>query len=294
MESQKDKIILDAAVIGTGMAGISAALTLAARGKKFKIFGNAGLSEKIEKAHVINNYPGLYGKTGSEFCLELKNQLKALKIEITEKRITNVYNMGKYFSLLSGMEQFDAKTIIISTGVDFGKPLLGEEQFLGRGVSYCATCDGMLYKGKTVVVLAYSKSEEKEAEFLLSICSKIFYVPMYKETVGIPASESLEIVRDVPKEIIGSLKAQKLVLADKTIEADCIFILRESIMPSALLQGLEMDGNHIAVDRKCCTNIPGCFAAGDVIGTPYQYAKAAGEGNIAAVSAAAYLDKADK
>ena len=294
MESQKDKIILDAAVIGTGMAGISAALTLAARGKKFSIFGNAGLSEKIEKAHVINNYPGLYGKTGAEFCLELKNQLKALKIEITEKRITNVYNMGKYFSLLSGMEQFDAKTIIISTGVDFGKPLLGEEQFLGRGVSYCATCDGMLYKGKTVVVLAYSKSEEKEAEFLLSICSKIFYVPMYKETVEIPASESLEIVRDVPKEIIGSLKAQKLVLADKTIEADCIFILRESIMPSALLQGLEMDGNHIAVDRKCCTNIPGCFAAGDVIGAPYQYAKAAGEGNIAAVSAAAYLDKADK
>ena len=294
MESQKDKIILDAAVIGTGMAGISAALTLAARGKKFSIFGNAGLSEKIEKAHVINNYPGLYGKTGAEFCLELKNQLKALKIEITEKRITNVYNMGKYFSLLSGMEQFDAKTIIISTGVDFGKPLLGEEQFLGRGVSYCATCDGMLYKGKTVVVLAYSKSEEKEAEFLLSICSKIFYVPMYKETVEIPASESLEIVRDVPKEIIGSLKAQKLVLADKTIEADCIFILRESIMPSALLQGLEMDGNHIAVDRKCCTNIPGCFAAGDVIGAPYQYAKAAGEGNIAAVSAAPYLDKADK
>ena len=294
MESQKDKIILDAAVIGTGMAGISAALTLAARGKKFKIFGNAGLSEKIEKAHVINNYPGLYGKTGAEFCLELKNQLKALKIEITEKRITNVYNMGKYFLLLSGMEQFDAKTIIISTGVDFGKPLPGEEQFLGRGVSYCATCDGMLYKGKTVVVLAYSKSEEKEAEFLLSICSKIFYVPMYKETVEIPASESLEIVRDIPKEIIGSLKAQKLVLADKTIEADCIFILRESIMPSALLQGLEMDGNHIAVDRKCCTNIHGCFAAGDVTGTPYQYAKAAGEGNIAAVSAAAYLDKADK
>ena len=294
MESQKNKVIFDAAIIGTGMAGISAALTLAARGKKFRIFGNAGLSEKIEKAHVINNYPGLYGKTGAEFCLELKKQLNAQKIEITEKRITNVYNMGKYFSLLSGMEQFDAKTVIISTGVDFGKPLPGEEQFLGRGVSYCATCDGMLYKGKNVAVLAYSKTEEKETEFLLSICSKVFYIPMYKETVEISSNEALEIVRDVPKEITGSLKAQKLVFANKTIEADCIFILRESIMPSALLQGLEMNGTHITVDRKCCTNIPGCFAAGDVTGTPYQYAKAAGEGNVAALSAVAYLDKSDK
>ena len=92
------------------------------------------------------------------------------------------------------------------------------------------------------------------------------------------------------------MKARSLTVAskdgEKTIQADCFFILRSSIAPSMLLQGLAMDGNHIAVNRKLETNIPGCFAAGDITGTPYQYVKSAGEGNVAALSAAAYIDRA--
>ena len=294
----EEKNMYDVAIIGTGPAGISAALTLAARGKKFILFGSPNLSEKIQKAHAINNYPGLYNKSGAEITEEFKAHLKNQNIEVTDKKITGIYKMGDYFSLLSGMEQFDAKSIIISTGVDFGKPLTGESEFLGRGVSYCATCDGMLYKGKTVAVLAYSKAEEKEAEFLLSICKKVIYIPMYKEEVGLAEkyaeavkNGTLEIIKDTPKEIGGALKANKLVLAGQTLDTDCIFILRESISPSNLLQGLAMDKNHIAVDRKCVTNIEGCFAAGDITGTPYQYAKAVGEGNVAALSAVEYLSK---
>ncbi|QTQ15041.1 FAD-dependent oxidoreductase [Treponema parvum] len=290
---QKENM-LDAAVIGTGPAGVSAALTLAARGKKFKIFGSPELSPKISKAHAINNYPGLYGKTGAQVAEEFRKHLEFLKIEITDARITNIYDMTDHFTLLSGQEQFEARTIIIATGVDFGKALPGEENFLGRGVSYCATCDGMLYKGKTTAVIAYAKSEEAEAEFLASICKKVYFIPMYKEDVSLALNSVIDIIKDVPEEIKGQLKAQKLILKKQELETDCIFILRESISPSALLQGLKLDGTHIAVDRNCRTNIPGCFAAGDITGIPYQYAKSAGEGNVAALAAVSYLNAKDK
>ncbi len=250
MESQKDKIILDAAVIGTGMAGISAALTLAARGKKFKIFGNAGLSEKIEKAHVINNYPGLYGKTGAEFCLELKNQLKALKIEITEKRITKVYNMGKYFSLQgSGNSSYEAKSVILATGVNFGNPVDGEEKFLGRGVSYCATCDGNFYKGKTVAVLAYDREAESDAKYLSELCQKVVYVKLYAGDWN-PQIDSIETVVDAPVKIEGTMKVESLQLRKKTYDVDGVFIIRKALRPNQLVPGLVLDESHVVVDRQ--------------------------------------------
>ena len=117
---------------------------------------------------------------------------------------------------------------------------------------------------------------------------------MYKGAGPFP--QNVHIVEGTPKALTGDMKARSLTVAskdgEKTIQADCFFILRSSIAPSMLLQGLAMDGNHIAVNRKLETNIPGCFAAGDITGTPYQYVKSAGEGNVAALSAAAYIDRA--
>lgn len=284
---------LDIAIIGTGPAGISAAITAAARGKSFRLFGSREISAKLQKAHQINNYPGFYGRSGSEIAQAFMDHLTAMHIGITDERITNIYAMGSYFSLLAGQKQYDTKTVIIATGVDFGKPYEGEEHFLGRGVSYCATCDGMLYKGRDVAVIASSASEEKEAEFLASVCSHIFYIPLYKEEPAFSSADKakIEVIHDVPEKITGALKAQQLILkSGRSLDAACTFILRTSIAPATLLSGLKMDGNHIAVNRKLETNIPGCFAAGDITGTPYQYVKAAGEGNVAALSAAAYID----
>lgn len=280
--------LLDIAIIGTGPAGISAALTAAARGKSFKLFGSKTLSQKISKAHQINNYPGLCGKTGTEIAQAFLSDIEKLNIPINEERISNIYAMGNYFSILAGKNQYDSKTVIIATGTDFGKPLAGEEQFLGRGISYCATCDGMLYKNKTVAVIAYNKSQEKEADFLSQICAHVYYIPLYQENIQVDSK--CELIHDIPKEITGTLKADSLAFASgKTISTNCVFILRESVAPSTLLNGLSMNGNHIAVDRSMKTNIPGCFAAGDITGLPYQIAKAVGEGNIAALSAVEYI-----
>lgn len=283
----------DAAIIGTGPAGLSAAITLKIRNKKILLFGSRELSPKIEKAHEINNYLGIPAVKGAELGQKFMEHLKQMEVEITEDQITAVYAMGEYFSLQSKTnKEYEAASVVIATGVNFGKPYPGEEEFLGRGVSYCATCDAPLYKGKEAVIIGFSPKEEAEAEFMAEVASKVSYVPMYKEEPKL--SDGIEVIKDVPVSIEGKMKADKLVLKAQEIETDGIFILRESVSPAQLVPGLRMDGNHIEVNRKMETNITGCFACGDIVGTPYQYIKSAGEGNVAALSAAAYLDQKKK
>ncbi len=108
-----------------------------------------------------------------------------MQVPIVEERVNLIYPMGDYFSLQVGQEICEADAVILATGVNFGKPLPGEEEFLGRGVSYCATCDAPLYRGATVAVIAYQKSEEAEADFLADIAEKVYYFPMYKEPVEV-------------------------------------------------------------------------------------------------------------
>jgi thioredoxin reductase (NADPH) len=277
----------DIAIIGTGPAGISAAITSAVRNKSVLLFGDISDSSKLARAHQINNYPGFYAKSGAEIQAAFKSHLDSLGISVLPSKVTNIYPMGKSFTILAGQDQYEAKAVIIATGVSFGKPVPGEETYLGRGVSYCATCDGMLYKKKIVAVLAYSKSEEKEASFLADLAAKVYYIPMYKEKVEVDTR--CEVILGTPSAITGEKFVNTLELEQKSLDVNGVFILRESISPAQLVEGVTMDGNHIAVDRQMKTSIPGLFAAGDITGTPYQYIKAAGEGNVAALSAVSYI-----
>lgn len=280
---------IDIAIVGSGPAGISAALNAKIRNKTFKVFGTKEISPKLAKAHQINNYLGFYGKSGAEIRDEFAKHLESMDIEITEEKINNIYSMGDYFTLMGSKNTYESTTVILATGVNFGKPLKGEEEYLGKGVGYCATCDAPLYKDKIVTIIAYNKHEEAEANFLAQVASKVYYVPMYKEEVDV--DESIEIIKDIPVEIVGEQFVKKLILKNNQIETDGLFILRDSISPGQLVPGLQLDKNHVQVDRKMTTNLKGCFAAGDIVGTPYQYIKAAGEGNIAALSAVSYLDE---
>jgi thioredoxin reductase (NADPH) len=283
---------LDIAIIGSGPAGISAAINAKIRNKSFKIFGSKEISTKLTKAHQINNYLGFYGMSGEEMKDAFQTHLEAMDIEITEEKINNIYSMGDYFTLLVNDKMYEATSIILATGINFGKPLKGEEEYLGKGVSYCATCDAPLYRNKEVIVISYSKEEEQEVDFLASVASKVYLIPMYKEVVEV--DERVEIIKDAPVEIVGNGIVDKLILKNQEIEAAGIFILRDSISPGQLVPGLKMEENHVAVDRKMTTNLKGCFAAGDIVGTPYQYIKSAGEGNIAALSAVTYIDNLNR
>lgn len=282
----------DIAIVGTGPAGLSAALNAKIRNKNFIIFGTNELSNKLSKAEKVNNYLGFYGKSGSEIRNEFATHLKAMDINITEEKINNIYSMGDYFALMVNEKIYEATSVILATGVSFGKPFLGEEKFLGRGVGYCATCDAPLYKNKIVTIIAYDKNEEDDVNFIATIASKVYYLPMYKEKVDVISS--IEVINDIPLEIVGDEKVTKLVLKNGEIITDGIFILRESISPGQLVPGLILNKNHVQVDRKMKTNLDGCFAAGDIVGVPYQYIKSAGEGNIASLSAIAYVDEQKK
>ena len=278
----------DIAIVGSGPAGLSAALNAKIRNKKFIIFGNKELSHKLSKAPKINNYLGFYGVTGAQVRDKFLEHIDNMGIEITEERVNNIYAMGDYFALMVNEKMYEATTVILATGMEYTKPIKGEEQLLGKGVGYCATCDAPLYRDKVVTVIGYNKEAEEEANYVSELASKVNYVAMYKDEYDL--KDDIEVVVDRPLEILGDTKVNAVRFKDKEIESDGVFVLRDSISPGQLVPGLLMENGHIKVDRTMATNIPGCFAAGDCVGVPYQYIKSAGEGNIAALSAVKYLD----
>ncbi|MBR6186296.1 MAG: NAD(P)/FAD-dependent oxidoreductase [Clostridia bacterium] len=279
----------DIAVIGTGPAGVSAAITATIRNKKVLLLGSKELSGKLMAAHQIRNYPGFPDVPGAELAKAFEKHLDSLGLSITEKRIGAVYSMGGYFALQAGNDMLEAGAVILATGVTQDKPLPGEEELLGHGVSYCATCDAALYRGKRAAVIGYSPREETEAAFLAEVCSEVLYFPVYKEGTRLPES-----VRVIPETVVGieRVNGESVVrTAENGYPADGVFVLREAVAPGQLVPGLEVEKNHVRVNRQMECSIPGVFACGDITGTPYQYVKAAGEGNVAALSAVRYLDR---
>ncbi len=273
----------DVAIIGAGPAGVSAAINLKMRGADIMLFGD-GMSEKVRRSELIGNYPGIPSVTGPELAEKYNEHLRTLGIGITEDMITAVYNMDGSFFLLGKDAQYEAKCVIIATGVQVGKQTDGEARLLGNGVSYCATCDGMLYKGKRIAVLCDSPELEHEVDYLADIAEKVYYLPIFKGAKA--EAENIEYLKAGFRSVNGDMRVRSLTLTNgEEIEVDGVFLLKKCLPPDALLRGLELNDGHIAVNRSMETNIEGCFAAGDCTGRPYQLAKAVGEGNVAAHSA---------
>jgi thioredoxin reductase (NADPH) len=278
----------DIAIVGSGPAGLSAAINAKIRNKKIILFGNKELSNKIIKAPKINNYLGLKNITGEQLKENFSAHIKDMDIDITAERINNIYAMGDYFTLMANEKTYEATAVILATGIEFSKPLPGELEYLGRGVGYCATCDAPLYKGKVAAVIGYNKEAEEETNFISEIVGKVYFLPMFKGEYTL--NPNVEVITGVPVEIKGTDKANRLVLKDREINTDAIFILKDSVSPDQLVPGLEMDEMHIKVNRKMETNLAGLYAAGDITGKPYQYIKAAGEGQVAALNAVSFIN----
>lgn len=278
----------DIAIIGSGPAGLEAAINSKIRNKKVIVFGSKDLSPKLVKAPKINNYLGFYDISGEELKGNFQKHIKAMEIEIVEERIDAVYAMGEYFTLMVNEKMYEARAVIIATGIEYGKPLKGEAEFLGKGVGYCATCDAPLYKGKTVTIIGYNKEAEEEANYVNELAATVYYVPMYRGDLAL--NEGIKIINDKPLEVLGEDRVNKLLLSKEQLDTDGVFVLRDSISPGQLVPGLEIQEGHIKVDRNMRTNIKRCYAAGDCTGKPYQYIKAAGEGQVAALTAVEELN----
>ena len=281
-------MIYDAAIIGTGPAGLSAAINLKQLGKSLVWFGSAAFSDKVEKSEMIANYPGIPYVTGPELNAHFRSQVEKMELCITDKMVTNIMPMGKSFMLLAENEMFEAKCLLLATGVNATKGFRGELELLGRGVSYCATCDGFLYRGKTIAVYCGAKRFEHEVVYLAGMADKVYLYPGYKDcAVELPNVQRLPLPI---RAVTGQDRVGSVVLSDGSEYAvEGLFCLRNAVAPATLLSGIQLDGAHILVDRQMRTNIPGCFAAGDCTGLPYQLAKAVGEGNVAAHSMVEYL-----
>ncbi|MGL4799614.1 MAG: NAD(P)/FAD-dependent oxidoreductase [Cellulosilyticaceae bacterium] len=279
--------MLDIAIIGAGPAGLSAAINGRIRNKTVKVFGNDPTTSYIYKAERVDNYIGMLGATGKEMVEAFVGHALEMGVEIEKKKVLEIFPMGDYYMLNAENEFIEAKTIILANGLSKTKLLPGEEALLGRGVSYCATCDGPLYRGKVVALVGDSIHAEEDVHYLSEVCEKVYFVPLYKN-VGTFA-DNVEVIDDKPQAILGEGVVAELELKNTTLQVSGVFIIKESIPTTQLLKGLELENKSIKVNQFMETNIPGVYAAGDCTGRPYQVAKATGQGTTAALQAVSFL-----
>lgn len=269
--------IYDILIIGGGAAASSAALTAINRGKSVGVITNPVETTALYKAEKVTNYPGFEAIPGKELAENFFRQMVKAGAVIIKGRALSVMPFGDSFGVAVGNDFYQCRALIVAAGITREKLYPGEAEFLGRGVSYCATCDGMLYRGKTVAVLGSGAEAKEDAEFLRSI-----------------GCEVLEFRENGRYEIKGESKADTLVYKGEEYKADCIFIIKDTVSVTHLVPGLEYKDGGIVTNKDMSTAVPGVFAAGDCTGKPLQLGKAVGEGNIAALSACGYIDKAVK
>ena len=266
-------MVYDTVVIGGGPAGISLALTLRARNRSVLIVTGDVSDIPLSRAPEIRNYPGCPDVSGRELVESMRAQAEAAGAEFMRGHATTAMAMGETFGVAVGSDFCEGRTLAVCVGVPVGKTYPGEQELLGKGISYCATCDGMLYRGRDVCVIGLTADAEEEAEALRGMGCRVrlFTDPKAKY------------------EILGDGAVSGLSVNGESFPCAAVFILRPGSAPDRLIAGLEMDGPRIRTGPGLTTSVPGVFAAGDCAGGPYQIAKAVGEGNVAALSIARYL-----
>ncbi len=263
-----------------------------------KIFG--GL---IATTHLVENYPGITSTSGQGLMDMFKEHMNSLRIPYITDEIRSIEQARDHFVLHSFFQKFKAKSVVIATGSERKKlGIPGEEKFAGRGVSYCATCDGPFYKDKTVCVIGGSDSAAKEALFLSQNVKKVYIIyrgddiraePINKKRVE--ENHKIEIIyRTNIVEIKGDNTVKSVIFDNGTeFEVDGVFIEVGSIPNSYLAKRIGVKTNQkdeIIINRKSETNLPGVFAAGDVADAPFKQAiTGVAEGVVAAYSAFDYI-----
>ena len=278
----------DIAVVGGGPAGLSAAINIRARGKSVVVVGNDYRESPLYRAERVDNYLGMPGQTGAELMEAYRRHAEAMEVDFRAGRVLNIMQMEGTCYLSIGSEMETAKAVVLATGVVRGKKLPGEARYLGRGVSYCATCDGMLYRGKPVVVVGMAPDAPEEANFLQGIGCQVTYVSARTPKNLVPSIPYVEMGK---LEIVGEETVTALRVNDTELPAQCVFLLRSAMPPTDLLPDLALEDGYITVDRQMRTNLPGIYAAGDCTGLPLQLSKAVGEGLVAGQAAAEYVDQ---
>lgn len=277
----------DIIVLGSGPAGLSAAVTARGRNKSVLVIGNRWQDSPLARAERVDNYLGMPGMTGMEMLEAFQRHAQEMGAEMVTGKVLSIMEW-EGFHLTVGSQLYQGSALILAPGVVRQAKFPGEETYLGRGVSYCATCDGMLYRNKPVAVVGRSKDAPHEAAYLKSIgCQVVYVAPKRPDQL----EEDIPFLQAAKLAVKGEQTVTALEADGADIPVNGVFILREAVAPGDLIPGLILEKGAIQVDRSMATSVPGVFAAGDATGAPLQVSKAVGEGLIAALSACEYLDR---
>ncbi len=281
--------MLDLIVIGAGPAGISASLYAKRANKDVLVFYH-GVSQ-LEKAHKIDNYYGFVnGISGSELYENGIEQAKALGVDVKNEEVLSIESdMNSGFIVKTKLAEYSSKAIVLASGSKKLRPnIKGIVDYEGRGVSYCAICDGFFYRKKNVAIIGNGNYALSEAEDLRNIVNEITIF-----TNGLEAPKTdLSVVTDKIAEIKGEMKVSSIVLeSGEEIPIDGVFIAQGVAGGADFAKklGVAAEGDRIKVNEKTETNLPGFFACGDLTGNLLQVCKAVYEGAQAGLSAVEYL-----
>ena len=277
----------DIAVVGGGPAGLSAAVQVRARGKSVVVIGGDARDNALYRTSRIDNFLGFPGVTGPELLEKFEAHAQAMGAERRTGRVLNILPLDGTLYLAVGSQVEQARAVVLATGVVQAGKYPGEAEHLGAGVSYCATCDGMLYRGREVVVVGKAADAPHEANYLKELGCHVTYVSAAPPEGLRP---DIPFVKAGRVEILGGKTVEGVRAGGLTLPCEGVFLLRPSMAPAELLPGLELEGNYIRTDRNMATSVPGVFAAGDCTGLPHQVSRAVGEGQVAGHRAAEYVD----
>ena len=289
------KEMYDIIIIGAGPAGISASL-YAKRANMNVLVIYKGTSN-LENATKIENYYGFPdGITGQDLYNSGIMQAKNLGVDFRVSEVTSIEYQQDCFNVKTPENEYNAKSVIISTGNKKLKPnIKGINEFEGKGISYCAICDGFFYRDKMVVVIGSGEFAFSEAKMLSNVVKDITILTNGEQIKSV--RNNFKINTKKIKKIVGSEKVEKIVFEDLTeIDIDGIFIAlgEAGANDFAKTLGIITENDNIKVNENMETNVPGVFACGNITGGLLQVSKAVYEGSKAGLSAVKYVKEIKK
>lgn len=302
----------DIIIIGAGPAGLTAALYGKQARKNILVLEKQTYGGQILKANKVKNYPGINEISGFEFSTNLYNQVKELNPDIKFEEVIEIKNYDNFKEVITQKNSYKTKSIIIAAGAENRKlGLNNEDKFIGKGISYCATCDGMFFKGKVVAITGGGNSAIDDALYLSNICKKVFII--YRQNEFKIDSINLETLRQKDNvefilntkitDINGIDKLESVTVENNNtnkkldISVDGLFIAIGHIPVSSMCKNLVNTDNkgYIISNEDCTTNIDGIFVAGDIrVKKVRQLTTACSDGTIAVLNACKYLNNTQK
>lgn len=299
-------MIYDCIVIGGGPAGLSSAIYLRRALKSVLLIEKGVFGGQITTSPKVENYPGFKEISGLELGTKMYEQAKELGVETMYGEVSKITKNEDLFQVFVGDKQYQSKVVIYATGASPRKlGVLNEEKLVGSGISYCATCDGAFFKGKTVCVVGGGNTAVDDALYLANVAQKVYVIHRRDTFRGEPVKVAILkekenvscIMNATVKEVIGDSQVKQIVLnvkgKEQTLDVDGIFVAIGQVPNTSILENFVPlnDNGYIKTNLQLETSVAGFYAAGDVREKQVrQLTTATNDGTIASVMAIEYLN----